>query len=360
MIDRAGPIRNGEELDTRRLADYLNTQLEGASGEWLVEQFPCGYSNLTYLLRNGEQEFVLRRPPFGNAVQSAHDMGREFRVLEKLCKVFPAAPRPLLFCSDTDIIGGEFYVMERRLGVVLRSDNTPAELNNNPTRVKSLCEAFIDNLASLHTLDYQAAGLGDLGRPQGYVERQVSGWKKRYETAQTDTQSELEQLGKWLVENCPPDGRPALIHNDYKYDNLILDCRDLTRIVAVLDWEMATVGDPFMDLGMSLAYWIQPNDSASMRAFAFGPTMLRGSLTRQQLFERYCQQTGLQTAQIMFYYAFGLYKLAVIVQQIYARYVRGLTSDPRFAGMNERVTALGQAGSQAIASGELNLSKDTT
>ncbi|MCC7335669.1 MAG: phosphotransferase family protein [Pirellulaceae bacterium] len=354
MIDRAGPIRSGEELDLRRLTDYLSAELPGGRGEWQVEQFPRGYSNLTYLLRNGDQEFVLRRPPFGNAVQSAHDMGREFRVLKKLCEVYPAAPRPLLYCASHDVIGAEFYIMERRSGVVLRSDNTPAELKNDPAKVRTLCESFIDNLATLHTLDYRAAGLGDLGRPQGYVERQVTGWMKRYQTAQTDTQPELDQLEKWLAEHCPADGQPALIHNDYKYDNLILDSRDLTRIVAVLDWEMATVGDPFMDLGMSLAYWIEPDDSVSMRALAFGPTMLRGSLTRQQLYERYCQQTGRQTSQIMFYYSFGLYKLAVIVQQIYARYVCGLTADPRFAGMNDRVAALGRAGSQAIAKGTLD------
>lgn len=353
MIDQAGPIRSGEELLLAPLSDFLNAHLPGASGPWLVEQFPSGYSNLTYLLRNGQQEVVLRRPPFGNVVQSAHDMGREFRVLEKLCEVYPPAPRPLLYCPDKELIGAEFYVMQRRSGVVLRTDNTPAELKANPASVKRLCEAFIDNLARLHTLDYQSAGLGDLGRPQGYVQRQVSGWRKRYETARTDTHPELDQLGQWLVEHCPADGQPALIHNDYKYDNLILDPSDLTHIVAVLDWEMATVGDPLMDLGMTLAYWIQCDDSASQRAAAFGPTMLPGSYTRRQLTERYSQHTGRDTSNILFYYGFGLYKLAVIVQQIYARYVQGLTSDPRFAGMNQRVAAIGHAGGLAIGRGEI-------
>lgn len=353
MIDQAGPIRAGEELDLQRLSDYLNGQLPGASGPWQVEQFPSGYSNLTYLLRNGQQEFVLRRPPFGNVVQSAHDMGREFRVLDKLCAVYPAAPRPLLYCPDTNVIGGEFYVMERRTGVVLRAHNTPAQLTEHPASMTRLCEAFIDNLASLHTLDYQSAGLGDLGRPQGYVLRQVNGWMKRYETARTDTHPQVDQLGMWLLEHCPTDGQPALIHNDYKFDNVILDPHDLSRIVAVLDWEMATVGDPLMDLGMTLAYWIQADDSPSGLVAAFGPTMLPGCLTRQQLFERYCQQTDRQTSNILFYYGFGLYKLAVIVQQIYARFVRGLTSDRRFADMNQRVAALGETGIQAIASDRL-------
>jgi len=360
-IDRAGPIREGEALDVGRLESYLGEQLpfaEGtaagtalAQGTLTVEQFPSGHSNLTYLLRIGDRELVLRRPPFGNPVKSAHDMGREYRVLSKLCEVYEPAPRPLLYCQDANVIGDEFYVMERRTGVVLRGNES---LRSNPNTVRRLCEAFIDNLARLHALDYRAAGLGDLGRPEGYVERQVGGWIKRYASAKTDDHAELERLGEWLADHRPADGRPALIHNDYKYDNLMLAPDDLTRIVAVLDWEMSTVGDPLMDLGGALAYWIQADDSETLRAGAFGPTMLEGSLSRNQLVARYAERSGIDAPNMLFYYCFGLFKLAVIVQQIYARYVRGLTTDSRFAGMNARVASLGKAGYEAIQKGNIS------
>lgn len=352
-IDKAETVRSGEELDLARLEDYLRLRLPGAEGDLFVEQFHRGHSNLTYLLRFGEQEFVLRRPPFGNQVKSAHDMGREYRVLSKLCEVYPPAPRPLLHCDEHDVIGDEFYVMERRRGVVLHQDNAPVALRSNPDTVRRLCEAFVNNLVLLHSLDLRAAGLGDLGRPDGYVERQVSGWNKRYAGAKTDDYPDVERLGQWLSETRPPDGSPALIHNDYKYDNLMLARDDLTRIVAVLDWEMATVGDPLMDLGMTLAYWIQANDSDEQRQAAFGPTTLEGSLTREQIVARYAKSRGVPLPHMLFYYCFGLFKLAVIIQQIYARFVRGATSDPRFANLNERVKSLGEAGIKAIKTGEL-------
>ena len=351
MLDQAGPIRSGEDLDLQRLEDWLQPHLP-AQGSLSVEQFPSGHSNLTYLIKVGDQDFVLRRPPFGNQVKSAHDMGREYRVLSKLCEVYAPAPRPYVFCEDKDIIGDEFYVMERRQGLVLRKNNTPDELASNPDAMKRLGLSLFDNLATLHTLDFEAAGLGNLGRPDGYTERQVTGWNKRYQKARTDDWPEVEQLGQWLMENIPQDVAPGLVHNDYKYDNVMLSADDLTTIVAVFDWEMATIGNPLMDLGTALSYWVQADDAEDIRKLVFGPTMLPGSPTRQELAERYAEVTGANLPDMLYYYCFGLFKLAGILQQIYARFARGLTTDARFAGMNTGVAALGRAGVKAVESGQ--------
>ena len=353
MLDQPGPIRRGEEFDVARLEEYLLANLPDSHKPLTVEQFPSGYSNLTYALRLGQRELVLRRPPFGNLVKSAHDMGREYRVLSRLCEVYEPAPRPYLYCDDDTIIGDEFYVMQRRHGVVLRGPKAPPELASNPALTGQLCEAFIDNLARLHTLDYQAAGLGELGKPEGYIERQVTGWTKRYTRARTDDLNDVEALAAWLAGNRPVERQPALIHNDYKYDNIMLDPDNLTHIVALLDWEMATVGDPLMDLGTTLAYWIEPTDSEPQRARAFGPTMAIGSFNRRELVSRYAEKTGFEIPNPLFYYCFGLFKLAVIVQQIYARYVRGHTQDARFAELNETVASLGRTGVAAINEGSV-------
>jgi aminoglycoside phosphotransferase (APT) family kinase protein len=332
-------VRPGEELPTASLEGYLAERLPGTSGPLAVEQFPHGHSNLTYLLRRGDQEFVLRRPPFGNQVKTAHDMGREFRVLSKLSTIYPPAPRPLFYCEDSSVLGVPFYVMERRRGVILRrADNLG--LTIDPPTARRLSTALIDNLALLHALDYKAAGLADLGKPEGYVTRQVTGWINRYTNARTDPLPEMDRVAQWLSDHKPTESDVALVHNDYKYDNLLLDPGDLTRIVAVLDWEMATVGDPLMDLGATLGYWVESGDPESVRASAFGPTAVPGSLTRQELVARYAEKTGRDVSGILFYYCFGLYKIAVIVQQIYARFVRGHTRDERFACLNERVAAL--------------------
>ena len=348
VIDQAVPVREGEALNQDTLTAYLGTQLGEPLPPLQVEQFPSGFSNLTYLLTLGDRQLVLRRPPFGNRVKSAHDMNREYRVLSRLSAVYAPAPRPLFFCDDPSVIGDDFYVMERRLGVVLRGPGAPEVLHNNQQMVRTLCESFIDNLATLHTLDYQAAGLGDLGRPEGYVERQVTGWDRRYQDARTDDHPAMDSLGNWLLANQPADCGPALIHNDYKYDNLMLDAENLTRIIAVLDWEMATIGDPLMDLGTTLAYWVEATDPARMHARAFGPTMLPGSMTRQELFTRYSEKTGFTTDHLHFYCGYGLFKLAVIIQQIYARFVRGNTRDPRFAELDKTVGQLAERGLQVI------------
>jgi aminoglycoside phosphotransferase (APT) family kinase protein len=345
-------VRPGEELPLAALEAYLSRHLPGLAGPLVVEQFPHGHSNLTYLLRCGEQEFVLRRPPFGNQVKTAHDMGREFRVLSRLSAVYPPAPRPVVYCDDPAVLSSPFYLMERRRGLILRRATTPG-VTLDATTARQLSTALIDNLAQLHQLDATAAGLADLGKPEGYVTRQVTGWITRYSQAQTETVPEMEQLARWLSDHVPAPAGVALVHNDYKYDNLVLDPTHLTRIVAVLDWEMATLGDPLLDLGTSLGYWIEAGDPVELHAGAFGPTAVPGSLTRRELVARYAEQTGRRVDDAVFYYCFGLFKIAVIVQQIYARYVRGHTRDARFARLNALVVALSRQALRAESAGQV-------
>lgn len=350
ILDSTRPVRAGEELNVPALEHYLLEQLPELRGPLTVEQFPGGASNLTYLLRLGDTELVLRRPPFGNRVKSAHDMGREYKVLSKLHKVYGPAPRPLVYCEDESVLGAPFYCMERRHGIVLRR-KLPEGLKLDPETLARLNRAFIDNLVAFHHIDYEAAGLGDLGKPAGYVERQVGGWNKRYEACRTDDVPDMEFLMGWFPGHMPPEVAGTLVHNDYKFDNIMLDPNDLTKIVAVLDWEMCTLGDPMMDFGTVLAYWVEAKDPKTLQLHSFGPTQLPGSMTRRQLADYYGEKSGYDTSNVLFYYAFGLYKTAVIVQQIYYRYVQGFTKDERFAQFNRNVDALSQEATRAIREG---------
>jgi aminoglycoside phosphotransferase (APT) family kinase protein len=275
-------------------------------------------------------------------------MGREVAVLSKLAPVYSRAPAVIAFHDDPDVLGAPFYLMERRRGVILRK-KLPKGFVVPPETFRKLGESLVDNLARLHSIDYTAAGLGELGKPAGFIERQVAGWRKRYQQAQTDDYPEVVQTAEWVAANMPVESGATLIHNDYKYDNLVLDPNDLTRITAVLDWEMCTLGDPLLDLGVSLSYWVQADDSEVLRHFIPGPTNLPGNLTRQEIIARYAAKTGRDTSNMLFYYAFGIFKLAVIIQQIYARYAKGHTRDERFAGLNHVVEGLGRAGLDAIS-----------
>jgi aminoglycoside phosphotransferase (APT) family kinase protein len=343
-------IRRGEELNIQNLSEYLSSKLSETSGKILVEQFPAGSSNLTYLIKIGGDEYVLRRPPFGNRVKSAHDMSREFQVLLKLSEVYSPAPKPLLFCADESVIGSEFYLMERKQGLIIRG-RAPRELIDSPELQKQVCESFIDNLAALHSLDYKAAGLGDLGKPEGYNRRQVEGWTKRYFNAKTDEWPELESAISWLNKNIPPESSEiaaALIHNDYKFDNVMLSPSDLTRITAVLDWEMVTIGDPLMDLGSTLGYWMSGDVPSHMRDMPFNPKVLMENISRRELAEKYSEKSGRDISNLLFYYVFGTFKLAVIAQQIFARYKKGFTKDERFAGFDKFVASLGEIAAKAL------------
>ena len=339
LQDRPTEVRAGEELDLAKLEPFLLSHFPGSAGPLGVEQYSGGHSNLTYLVRLGGREIVLRRPPFGSKVKTAHDMGREFRVLSKLHSAYPPAPEVLLFCDDPSILGSPFYLMEPIRGIIIRRD-PPAGLPFTAETARRLSESFVDNLVRLHGLDYAAIGLGDLGKPQGYLERQVRGWTERYYGSQSHDLPEVERITAFLKDHMPATSEATLVHNDYKYDNVMLDPNDITRIVGVLDWEMTTVGDPLTDLGTSIAYWVEPGDPADLQRIRWCPSTYPGSITRAEFVERYARMTGRDVSHIAFYVAFAQFKLAVIIQQIYYRYHQGLTKDTRFALMPETVQTL--------------------
>lgn len=344
------PIRQGEELDFENLAKFLRGKI--GVGEISISQFPGGSSNLTYCVRIGETEYVLRRPPFGNQVKSAHDMSREFNVLEKLSKVYQSAPKPLIYCNDESVIGSEFYLMERRNGLIIRG-KSPDVLESSPELQRKVCQSFIENLAKLHSFNYKKIGLDNLGKPEGYAVRQVEGWTKRYFNAKTDEHSELEKSIEWLDSNIPASTGATLVHNDYKFDNIMLNPTDLTEIVAVLDWEMTTIGEPLMDLGTSLGYWMSKEAGEQMLSMPFNPRVLMENISRRELVEMYAEKSGRDVSDMLFYYVFGTFKIAVIAQQIYFRYAKGFTQDKRFATFNHFVNALGKIALHGIESGRI-------
>lgn len=351
LLDQATDVRAGEALDVARLEAYLTAHVGDINGPLIVEQFPSGFSNLTYLLRLGDRELVLRRPPFGANIRSGHDMHREYRILSRLIDVYPRVPRALLYCDDLSVIGAPFYVMQRVRGVILRN-RLPRGVTIEPPQMRAINLALIDTLVELHALDYTAAGLGDLGKPEGFVARQVRGWTDRYGRARTDDLPEMEATATWLANHLPPRSDTTLIHNDFRYDNVVLDPDDLTRIVAVLDWEMATLGDPLIDVGTTLAYWAEPDDPPELRQF--GLTTLPGNLNRAEWVARYAERSGRDVGGILFYLVYGLFKNGVIVQQIYARYKQGYTQDARFAGLLNMVRVCGDMAQRAIGTGRVS------
>ncbi|WNJ19980.1 phosphotransferase family protein [Pontibacter sp. G13] len=347
LLDQPRAIRQGEELDLLRLTEYLQQQFPDIQGAVSVSQFPKGYSNLTYLIKKGETEWVLRRPPFGANIRGGHDMGREFRVLSALKGSFTQIPEPMAFEETGEWIGAPFYLMERVRGRILRGNMTPEE-TPSPELMGQMGDNLVTTLVNLHQVPLDKPELKALGKPMGYVERQVSGWIKRYGKSKTDDIPEMDRVGEWLAANMPTDGPPTVIHNDFKYDNLVFDLTEPAKVLAVLDWEMATLGDPWMDVGTSLGYWVNPDDPDWMKMLNLSPTTLSGNLTRGQLVTRYERISGKTCPHPTFYYAFGLYKIAVIVQQIYARYKQGLTQDPRFGGLIMGVNGCAKAAWQAI------------
>lgn len=353
FIDPSRPVREGEELDLQAVEQYLKTHIPDLTGELAIEQFPSGYSNLTYFLKMGGREMVLRRPPFGaERIAAGHDMGREYRILSKLQQVYPPAPKPLAFCEDESVMGVNFYVMERKKGIILRRD-PPEGLTIDPDTMRKLCGSLLDNLIAIHNIDYRAIGLGDLGKPEGFLERQVEGWAERYRKAQTDEIPEAEQVAKWCKEHIPESPSPTLIHNDFKFDNVVLDPHDLTHIIGVLDWEMSTIGDPLLDLGVSLSYWVEKDDPDDVMMVRTLATNLEGASTRREIADIYAEKTGRDISGIHFYFAFALFKLGVIAQQIYYRFAKGFTQDQRFAMMLMGVMVLMRYAAQVIETGSL-------
>ena len=351
----ARDIRPGEQLDWPRLVAWLRAHLPecGVPGldvtrEPEVAQFPGGHSNLTYLVRFGEVDIVVRRPPLGPVPPTAHDMAREFRWISAMHGVFPLAPRPYLLCDDLDIIGSVFYAMERRRGLVVRADEPPALANLAARRRVS--EALIDTLADLHAIDVDAQGLGALGKPVGFVERQVRGWSERWHRSRTTPLPEMDALAEWLREHLPADpAAPSVVHGDFKLDNVMLDADDVGRLVAVFDWEMSALGDPLVDIGILLAYW-GPTAPPEQRDALTTVTDRPGYLTPQEMVERYAARSGRDVSRIRYYEIFAVFKIAVVIQQIYYRYVQGQTTDRRFATFDARVAYLARhaAGLAAI------------
>lgn len=328
------PVRPDEGFDLARLAAYLRTQ-QGlpVAGDLEVHQFTSGHSNLTYLLHAASGEWVLRRPPLGPVAPKAHDMGREYNLLARLNPVYPLAPRPLFYCDDPGVIGSPFYVMERRQGLVL-DRKWPADLDRAPVHCRLISEAVVDNLVALHQVEYQSAGLAEIGRPEGYLQRQVEGWIGRYDRAKTSEIDVIPALCQWLVEQLPASPSATVVHGDYKLNNVMLDPSRPERLTAVLDWEMATVGDPLTDLGGLLGYWNEPGDEAIFGGIV-SVTALPGFLSRREMLERYAVKSGRDVTQIEYYLAFAYFKLAVICQQIYYRWVKGQTQDERFRTLGQ-------------------------
>lgn len=348
------PVRPDERFDESRLAHYLAGKLPGSDLPLTVRQFGGGAANLTYLLQYGAEdarhEYVLRRPPLGPVAKSAHDMGREHRVLSVLHTAFPPAPRAFLYCEDPTVIGADFFVMERRHGVVVRTA-IPEVFATHPHAPRRMSEALVDALAQFHAVRYKSIGLETLGRPGGFVDRQIEGWSKRWQAAKSEELPLMNELYAWLKRNRPNYSDSTLVHNDYKLDNVMLAAEDPGRLIAVFDWDMCTLGDPLCDLGSLLCYWSEPSDPDFYKRASMMPVDEPDFLSRDELIQRYAEQSGRDVSNIRFYHTLGLYRLAVIIAQIYIRYARGQTQDQRFASFGERVPLLAQAAHAVATSG---------
>ncbi|MBX2816766.1 MAG: phosphotransferase family protein [Saprospiraceae bacterium] len=350
--NQAQQIRPGEELNEASLRRYLDAHL-GKTETLEIQQYPAGFSNLTYLIRHNRKEYVLRRPPHGAKIKSGHDMGREFKVLSALAPHYHKVPKAVLYESEAEPLGAPFYMMEKIEGTILRS-TTPSSHWPDPASMLEIADELVLTLAELHQLDYVEAGLGDFGQPIGYTDRQVTGWYKRYQKSSTSTVAEMDKTAHWLQKHLPKDAEKAsLIHNDFKYDNVVLE-ESTNKIIAILDWEMCTIGHPLMDLGTSLGYWVNSDDPDWLQRLALSPTTIPGNPSRAEVAEAYARHMNIPLGPISYYYVFGLFKIAVIVQQIYYRYVKGYTQDVRFKHLDQAVKGLAIQALQVIAKNRLD------
>jgi len=346
-------IRKGEELDIAAIDRVLKQAVPDLAGRPVVKQYASGASNLTYALDYPDRRLVLRRPPFGTKPKSGHDMFREYRVMTALKPVYPAVPKTLYYTKDPDIIGAEFYVMERVEGHLLHT-NIPKDWNWDEVETRKLCLSFFDKLIELHNIDYKDIGLSDFGRPEGYVARQILGWNGRYEKALTPDVDAFEDVRDWLDANRPQEEKgAAILHGEFRIDNLILDLDDPTKINAILDWEISALGDPLMDLGNTLAYWIEAGDQSAMQGVSRQPSAAPGMLSRGEILAYYADKTGADVRNFHFYYVYGIFRLAVILQQIYYRFYHGQTKDERFKMYGPMVNILGGVARDRIADGEI-------
>lgn len=352
-MDKARDVRDEDRLDAAAVDAYLKQQVAGLSGAPEIRQFPGGTSNLTYLIHYAERDLVLRKPPAGINPGSAHDMLREARVMDALKPRYPHLPAILASCEDETVLGTHFYVMERLHGVILRRD-LPPDLGLDEAGLRQLCHSFVDRLVELHRVDVSSAPLAAIGRGEGYIARQVGGWSDRWRKSLTDDALPADDVMAWLAEKQPPrETAICVIHNDYRFDNVVLSPDDPLSIIGVLDWELATLGDSLMDLGSSLAYWVQADDDEVFQSMRMQPTHAAGMLTRRQLIDYYGQRSGWSVDNFDFYEVFGVFRLMVIIQQLYQRYAQGKTNNPRFAGFGKAATYLGQRARQLIQRSEL-------
>ncbi len=335
------PVRDGEGLDWASLDAYLKAIIPGLRGEPVVSQYPAGNSNLTYRLQYCNHDLVVRRPPFGTKARSAHSMGREYRVMNALRPVYPAVPETLHYTDDETVIGSEFYVMRRVEGRVIR-ESGPGAWRFGPDETRRICLAVWEKLIELHQVDYAAAGLADFGRPEGYARRQVDGWNQRFQNAVTPDVERFEDVQEWLSDNLPAvAGHAAVLHGDFRMDNLIFAVPDPCRVRAVLDWEISALGDPLMDLGNALAYWVERDDPGFLRDLRLQPSAEAGMLSRVEILRLYARRMQREISDFTFYYTYGMFRNTVIIQQIYYRYYHGQTRDTRFASFGQLVNALG-------------------
>lgn len=348
LIDDATEIRKGEKLPHKKLEAFILDQIKDINGTIRIRQFPKGHSNLTYLVSAGDKQMVLRCPPHGTKAKSAHDMGREYRMLSALKGVYPYCPEPLLYTEDETIIGAPFYLMERINGIIIR-ETIPKELKLSVENTRRLFEAVFKAQYELHAIDYKKIGLENFGKPEGYIERQVKGWIHRYESAKTKDTPDARQIMDWLLKYMPNHlSKAAIIHNDFKFDNVILDPENPLKVIGVLDWEMATIGDPLMDFGASIGYWVQPGDPDGLNAFRDVPSNAPGALSRKEMVTLYETLSGRKIDHFSFYHTFGVFRLAVIAQQIFYRYFHGQTQDERFKTWDLRVKNLIRLADQII------------
>jgi aminoglycoside phosphotransferase (APT) family kinase protein len=344
--------RAGEALDLSVIDPLLKEAIPGLSGQAVVTQYPSGASNLTYAIDYPERRLVLRRPPFGKIPKGGHDMFREYRIMRDLKPAFSAVPPVQFYTDDESYIGKEFYVMDRVDGHILH--RIPEEWTWGEAENRALCEEFFSKLCDLHTLDVEAAGLSDFGRPEGYVERQIKGWNRRWNRVLTDDVPHYEDVQAWLETNMPKDsGKVGVLHGDYRIDNCILNPDDPTKISAIIDWEISALGDPLMDLGNTLAYWIQADDPPHMQLTVRQPCTNPGMMTRQEILEFYADRTGYDVSDMAYYYVYGIWRLCVIIQQIYFRYVSGSTQDERFKNYGQMVMALAETAREKIKTGDV-------
>ena len=344
----AQKVRKGEELNEQNLKDFLqkNQLIENPQSDLQISQFSNGFSNLTYLLEIEEKEYVLRRPPFG-AIKRGHDMGREYKVLSNLHKAFTKAPKAYAYTEDSNIIGASFHIMEKMDGIILTIKEAHKR-KLSATEFPTIANTWLDTFIELHQVDYKSVGLDDLGKPTGYVERQVRNWSKQYLKAATQEIPAAHKVMEWMEANQPKTYEHSLIHNDYKYDNIVFTDESWTSVSAVLDWEMCTLGDPLMDLGTSMAYWSMKTDGEMIKQGIPSPTLMDGNPSRAEIVEMYAQKSGRPINHLVFYYVYGLFKVAVIAQQIYYRYDKGLTTDERFADLDKATKLLCFMAWQAI------------